>query len=333
MPQLRQNIITGEWVVFAPERAKRPSDYISISTERKQKKQDCPFCDDNQKGAYETRIEKYDKKNTYIIPNKFPAFIEDGDLCKPEKYKIEDEFYCMKIALGGHDVIVVRDHDQELPKFTAEIWEDLHHSFIERYNYFKKLCNVEYVMPIYNHGPQAAASIEHPHAQIFASSVIPNDVHRELTYTANYYKNNKSCPFCDLISHEKKQNTRVIFENDDFIAFTFYASRFPFETWILPKRHTSDFFDMPEGRMKSLVDISQKVFGRLDETLNNPPLNFFIHSKPVGKGEKDLPYYHWHIEITPRLSMYGGYELGSGMVIDIITPEQSAEYLRMGKKG
>ncbi|MCX6809819.1 MAG: galactose-1-phosphate uridylyltransferase [Candidatus Berkelbacteria bacterium] len=333
MPQLRQNIITGEWVVFAPERAKRPTDYISISTERKQKKSDCPFCIDSTKSEYPKQIEGLEKKHTFVLKNKFPAFVEDPDLESAKLYKIEDEFYNMKIALGGHDVVVIKDHDQELPDFTPAVWTDLIETFKQRYNYFDKIENVEYVMPIYNHGPQAAASIEHPHAQVFASSVVPNIVSRELSHTAKYFTEHKSCAFCDMISHEKEQNTRLIFENDDFVALAFYAARFPFEVWVLPKKHQSHFRDLTEQTTAALSEMMIKIFGRLNETLNDPPLNFFIHSAPVNKEKnEELPNYHWHIEIAPRLSIYGGYELGAGMVIDIITPEQAAEYLRIGKR-
>jgi len=332
MPQLRQNIITGEWVVFAPERAKRPTDYITVTTERKQKKDDCPFCVDSKKSEYDKRLKEYDTNFTYTLPNKFPAFVERPELYSPKIYNIEDEFYKMKLALGGHDVVVVKDHDQALNKFTPAIWEDLIGVFKKRYKYFGKIPNVEYIMPIYNHGPEAAASIEHPHAQIFASAIVPNIVAREVRHTAQYYSENKKCAFCDLIEHEKEQNTRILFENSDFIAFTFYAARFPFEVWILPKRHKAYFDEITPQEIVSLAKICNQVFTRFDETLNDPPLNFFIHSGPVAEKYDDLSYYHWHLEIAPRLAIYGGYELGSGMVIDIITPEAAADYLRLGKK-
>jgi UDPglucose--hexose-1-phosphate uridylyltransferase len=330
MPQLRQNIITGEWVVFAPERAKRPSDYISIASERKQSKKDCPFCVDSGRSEFPNRLDNCDSKSNYIIKNKFPAFLEEPDLSS-KRYLIEDEFFAMKPAIGGHDVVVIKDHEQSLPRFTEGIWEDLFESFMCRYKHYAKIPNVEYVMPIYNHGPQAAASIEHPHAQIFASAVVPNIVARELTHTAQYHSEHKTCAFCDLIAHEKSQNTRVLFENDDFIAFTFYAARFPFEIWIMPKKHSSDFYAMNEEQTKLLAEITKKVFSRLDETLNDPSVNFFLHSAPVNDDNK-LEYYHWHLEVAPRLALYGGYELGSGMIIDIIAPEQAAEYLRLGAR-
>jgi len=317
-------------VVLAPERAKRPSDYISVNKEKKQKKADCPFCLDSKVSAYEDRNKDFDQKNTYLIKNKFPAFIEEPELETPKLYKLEDNFYKMKLALGGHDVIVCRDHDTDLPNFSTEIFEDLYHTFRDRLKHYGEVSNVEYAMPIYNHGPQAAASIEHPHAQIFASAIVPNLVNRELTHTGTYYAEHKSCAFCDLIAHEQDQNTRVIFENEEFIAFTFYAARFPFEIWVLPKKHESDFRNISKSEINSLAKISKEIFGRLDETLKDPDLNFYIHSAPLQTGESNS--YHYHLEITPRLSVYGGYEIGSGMVIDIVSAEQAAEFLRLSQK-
>ncbi len=332
MPQLRQNIITGEWVVFAPERAKRPSDYISVTTERTQSKEECPFCVDSKKNEYEKRLKEYDTKFCYVIPNKFPAFIEDKAECNPKTYKIENEFFKLKPSLGGHDVIVIRDHEDEMPKFSIAVWEDLFETFKKRYKYFEDLCNAEYIMPIYNHGAQAAASIEHPHAQVFTSSIIPNIIERELSCTTKYHNEQKSCAFCDLIKHEIKQNTRLLFENEHFVAFNFYAARFPFEIWIMPRHHQSHFTDITTAEIEDFAKICRQVFNRLDVVLNNPPMNFFIHSVPVADKGKNVPYYHWHMEIAPRLTKYGGYEMGSGVIIDIIDPESAADYLRLGQK-
>jgi len=236
----------------------------------------------------------------------------------------------MRLSLGGHDVVAVREHDQELPTFTPSIWKDLLANFKQRHQYLEGLCNVEYVMPIYNHGPEAAASIEHPHAQILASSIVPNLIARETAHTARYFAENKSCPFCELISHEKEQNSRVLFENDNFISFNFYAARFPFETWILPKHHRSHFKTITAKEEDELIEIMRQTFSCIDKVLKNPPLNFYIHSSPAARSNENIPYYHWHIEILPRLSNYGGYELGSNIIIDVITPEQAAEYLRSG---
>ncbi len=329
MPQLRQNIITGEWVVFAPERAKRPTDYVSINKERKQKKEDCPFCIDSKNSEYSKQKKEFETDNTYVITNKYPVFIEQPEEKSAKLFRLEDEFYKMKIALGGHDVVVVKNHDVDLCDFSKDTFADLLSTFKHRAEYFKKNENIEYVMPIYNHGPAAAASIEHPHAQIVASAVVPNQVLREIQYTQKHFDEHSKCAFCELVAHEIEQNTRVVVENEDFIAFNFYAARFPFETWILPKNHQCKYEDITKEQISSLASLCKDLFGKMGVVLNDPDLNFFIHSGPLK--EESLKSYHWHIEITPRLSTYGGYELGSGMVIDIITPEQSAEFLRQGK--
>lgn len=323
MPQLRQNIITGDWVIIAPERAKRPNDFITADTVKHQSRENCIFCEHNKE--YDNRIKKYDTKNTWIIPNKFPAFLENHCDVSPRSFKVENDFFRARPATGGHDVVVVRDHDRDLPFFSKSTWLDLLETFSERYKYFDKSVGVEYTMPIYNHGKEAGASIEHPHAQIFASNIIPNIISREIHHTEKYLEHNGTCAFCDLIIHEKKFQKRIIFENSDFIAFTFYAARFPFEIWILPKSHESRFENEPKYKYNTLADALIDVFSKLNNTLNDPPVNFFIHSAPNTITETE--YYHWHLEIAPRVTGYGGYEMGSGDIIDVVSPEQTARFL------
>lgn len=323
MPQLRQNIITGQWVVMAPERAKRPTDYVTADTVKYQSKTECNFCVDKNI-VYKESIKKYETDSIYIVPNKYPAFVEDGDE-QVRSYKVENEYYRARPSTGGHDVVVVKDHDTELPHFTKKIWIDLLESFKKRYQYFDHEKNVAYTMPIYNHGREAGASIEHPHAQIFASNIIPNEIATEIHHTEKYYEHNGACVFCDIINHEKKFKERVIFENKDFIAFTFYAARFPFEIWVMPKIHQSRFEEEANSKFSHLADCLIDVFAKLNSTLNDPPVNFFIHNLPNTIVESD--YYHWHLEIAPRITGYGGFEMGSGTIIDVFSPEIAAKFL------
>lgn len=324
MPQLRQNIITGEWVVMAPERAKRPNDYITADTVKYQSKTECNFCVEKNQ-VYAESIKKYETDRIYVVPNKFPAFVENGKE-EVRSYKVEDDFYRARPSTGGHDVVVIKDHDLDLPKFTKSIWIDLLEVFKTRYQYFDQEKNVAYTMPIYNHGREAGASIEHPHAQIFASNIIPNIITHELHHTEKYFEHNGACIFCDLIAHEKKFKQRILFENKDFIAFTFYAARFPFEVWILPKIHQSRFENEPSKKFAALADCLMDIFSRLNKTLNDPPVNLFIHNLPNTMTETD--YYHWHIEIAPRITGYGGFEMGSDTIIDVFSPEIAAKFLR-----
>lgn len=325
MPQLRQNIITGEWVVIAPERAKRPSDFIGRKeVARPEEGEDDVFAVGGV--AWKGRIADLDTERTYTIPNKYPAFITNLSHASTRSHRIEDDFYRIRPSVGGHDVIVIKDPEGGPTKFDEKTWYELLSTFQKRYHHYEENSKSIYTMPIYNHKPEAAASIWHPHAQIFASTVVPNLVMKELHNSQKYYEHNGVSVFADLLEHEKKEKTRVVAENKDFLAFTFFAARFPFETWILPKRHHDKFEEITLAETKSLAKICKDIFGKLDDTLDDPPLNFFIHSAP--NSADNTAYYSWHMEIGPRLANYGGFELGSGMVIDVVSPEKAAKYLR-----
>lgn len=326
MPQLRQNVITGEWVVIAPERAKRPSDFIQPKgSVRTDVKDECVFCAHGL--VYKTQnLREYESAQTYVVRNKFPAFVEDETMCEVRTMPTEHHFYRMRPSVGGHDVVVVKEHDQNLPTFSQQIWEALLQTFVRRISYFHETCNVEYAMPIYNHKPAAGASVFHPHAQIMASNIIPNYVMKEIHGAERYYEHEGTCVFCDLNAHELAQKTRVIFVNNNFIAYTFYAARFPFEVWVLPRAHQSKFESISASERRSLGECMRAVTALLDKTLHDPALNFFIHSTPNTITAADP--FHWHIELTPRITQYGGYELGSGVVIDVVSPEKAAGFLR-----
>lgn len=326
MPQLRQNIITGEWVVIAPERAKRPNEYI-VSHEPVQDSDDCVFCPDGS--ATKKIIHHYDTDHAYLIPNKYPAYVVSPNVCTPRTFKVENEFYLAKPAVGGHDVLVVRDHETSLQKFNLSIYRDLLYTARKRFRYYAATCNGDHTILIYNEKSAAGASIIHPHAQIFSSNIIPNLVSRELNTTQDYWEKNGVSPFEDLIKHEKQYRHRVLHENEYYIAFTQYAAKYPFETWILPKFEGSHFEEITNKELAGLAVTLKETLGKIMDTLNGPPLNWFIHSAP--HSFKSLPYYRWHLEIIPRLSIFGGYELGSGVIIDIISPEIAAAFLN-GKK-
>jgi UDPglucose--hexose-1-phosphate uridylyltransferase len=325
VPQLRQNIITGEWVVIAPERAKRPNDFIIVDTVKSPVNAICPFEVEGEEYK-KHNLKQFETKEIYVIPNKFPAFLEDPKLVSTRTYRIEREFYSARPSLGGNDVVVVKEHGLNLYTFTPKIWTELTQVTKKRYQYWRRDRKVEYTMGIYNEGTRAGASIVHPHAQIFASNIIPNQVHREVVGSQTYFENNGACVFCDLIAHEKREKIRLIWESKNFIAFTFYAARFPFEIWIFPKAHAAHLEDESDRTMAELGEALRHVFEKLGKILHNPPVNYYIHDLSNSIAHSD--FYHWHIEITPRVSIYGGFELGSGVVIDVIAPEDAAMFLR-----
>ncbi|OGD60955.1 galactose-1-phosphate uridylyltransferase [Candidatus Berkelbacteria bacterium RIFCSPLOWO2_01_FULL_50_28] len=326
MPQLRQNIITGEWVVIAPERAKRPSDFVSGESLKADTGKPCPFCLGGP--AYKQVLRDYESEDFYTIPNAFPAFLEDPTSCSHRTYHVEDDFYSARPSTGGHDVIVSKHHDEQLFDFRQSTWEAMLLMAKRRYIYWRHDCNTSYAMLIYNQGARAGASIFHPHAQLMASNIIPNQVSREIHGAQSYFEQNGSCVFCDLVTHEIKEKARVVAATDNFIAFTFYAARFPFETWVMPKGHSACFETQSATQLRELAGLMKDVIGKLGLTLKRPSLNFYIHDLPSTVENAD--YYHWHIEITPRVTHYGGYELGSGVIIDVMSPEVAAKYLKKG---
>jgi len=327
MPKLRQNMITGDWVVIAPERAKRPEDFVEAKRQPKtQAKDGCPFCPPKGE-AYLSKIEGTETTNVYAIPNKFPAFVTEDEI-------IEEggDFYNSYKSLGNHEVLSLKDHDAEIPYLKPDVLYDLFDLYRKRITINNKNPIIEYSLVIHNFGAEAGASIDHPHSQLFCSSVIPSYISKEIEGSKKYYKENQECIYCRLIKEEKKGEVRIISENSDFIAFTFFAARFPFEIWILPKNHSSRFESIKSSQIKNLVEIFLDIQIRLKNLLNEPAYNYFIHTAPADPSHTSI-YYHWHLEIAPRVSKIGAYELGSGIYIDVVSPESAASFLREEKRG
>ena len=327
MPKLRQNIITGDWVVISPERAKRPEDFVVEKKEPKtQSKELCPFCPPDG-AAYKTKIPGTETDHLYVIPNKFPAFVD-----KDEIIQEGGDFYPSYKSLGAHEVISFKDHDVELPELDNKTLVELFDTYRERMVYHQKNPIIEYIMAIHNFGAESGASIDHPHSQLFASSIIPTYITREIYGSKQFYKDNKECVYCRFIKEEKDLGARIISENSGFIAFTFFAARFPFEVWIMPKKHSARYEIITNNELKEFVEVFSVVMKKLSHRLNEPPYNYFIHTAPAKIGHHSI-YYHWHLEIAPRLSKFGGYELGSDVVIDVVSPESAAEFLRKENTG
>lgn len=326
MPQLRQNIITGDWVVIAPERAKRPQDFIIPKGVKTGDKSKCPFCPGTEGFKHAEKIKKASTKNVFVVENRYPAFIEEESKSSPRAYYIEEDFYRARASIGDHEVVIIRDHDLPLHKMSSSVLEEMFEVIRDRYIWMKEKEKAVSIMPIYNHGAEAGASIDHPHAQIFASGIVANTVGREIDGADRYYGVNGSCVFCDLIKHERKQKVRVVYENDLFIAINFFASRFPFETWILPKDHESQFEETTHTSISYFSRALRDILQKLDKTLDNPPLNWYIHTLPATQEESAS--YHWHLELVPRVSNFGGFELGSEVIINVMSPEEATKYLR-----
>jgi len=325
MPKLRQNIITGEWVVISPERAKRPEDFVLAAAPKRPTEMGCPFCMGTENSAYKESIKEAETENIYVMPNLYPAFVTEDEIIEEQ-----GDFYPSYKSLGKHEVIVLKDHQAKLHSLTDGVFTELLGVYQKRIIAHFKNPLIEYSLLIHNQGAEAAASIEHTHSQLFSPSIVPSYPEKELRGSLKYFKENKKCVFCKLLEEEKRIGVRVLEENEDFLAFTFFASRFPFEAWIVPKRHSARFETATNKEKSNLAATMKGVLSKLYRVLHDPPFNFYIHTAPKRLDHTSI-FYHWHIEILPRLSKFGGYELGSGMVIDVVSPEHAAEFLRASK--
>ena len=190
----------------------------------------------------------------------------------------------------------------------------------------KKDKRFKYIMIFKNHGAAAGATLEHAHGQLIALPIVPKHVIEEVEGAKEYYKYKERCVFCDVIRQETDAGVRVVSENEGFLTVAPYAPRFPFETWVLPKKHESSFENAPSQVYEALARALKNLLQRAEQVLDNPAYNLVIHSAPVQEGPMD--HYHWHIEFMPRLIKTAGFEWGTGFYQNPTPPEEAAKYLR-----
>jgi UDPglucose--hexose-1-phosphate uridylyltransferase len=190
----------------------------------------------------------------------------------------------------------------------------------------KRDLRFRYILVFKNHGASAGATLEHTHSQLIALPIIPTIVMAEIEGCRAHFQQKERCIYCDIIRQEQEDADRIVAENPEFMCITPFAARFPFETWILPKRHAAYFEESQKTQYELLAPILSETLRRLDRVLSRPAYNFVLHTSPLH--EKTDPYYHWHIEIIPKLTQVAGFEWGTGFYINPVTPEDSAKFLR-----
>lgn len=325
--RLRQDLVTGEWIAIAVGRGKRPHLYIKKNTnEEAVKAKDCPFEDPQaSRNALPVLVYKNDKNPDWslqVIPNKFPAFSPKGtcvDVWEEGPYLVRDGY-------GFHEVIITRDHLRHLALLAKGEVVEVLRAYRERYNAFKQDSCVKYISIFHNHGKDAGASVFHPHSQIIAIPVLPSDIHRSLSGSYIYYKKEKKCVHCTMISWELKDKVRIIFENNKFVAFCPFVSRAAFEIRIFPKIHQSHFENVHTDDLIELAEVLREALFRLYKVLKNPSYNFFLHTAPIDG--TDYYHYHWHFEILPKTAIWAGFELGTGLEVSTLDPKDAAQHLR-----
>jgi UDPglucose--hexose-1-phosphate uridylyltransferase len=327
MPELRKDPIIGRWVIISTERGKRPSDFANVPKQKDNKL--CPFCYGNE---HLTPPEVYSIRDNgskpdspgwklRVIPNKYPALKIEGDLNREG----EGMFDRMN-GVGAHEVIIeTHDHQKDLVDLDTRNIENVIASFILRMKDLRKDVRFRYCLIFKNHGKDAGASLEHSPSQLIATPIVPKAVMEEMEGALQYYSYKERCIYCDITREELASNTRLVGQNENAIAIEPFAPRFPFETWILPRKHIHRFEDSDEETLYSFAALLKQTLMKLKVALNDPPFNFIIHTGPWIDGSKS--HYHWHMEIFPKLTRVAGFEWGTGFYINPTPPEDAAKYL------
>ncbi len=329
MPELRRDATSGRWVIIATDRAARPTDFTR-PLEGGGDRDRCPFCPGRES---ETPPEIVALRpdgsppNTpgwevRVVPNKYPALRIEGVLAPTGAPLFEH-----MDGVGAHEVIIeTPEHDAHLgllpPEWVAKVlWV-----YRERYVDLDRDPRFRYALLFRNHGRSAGASLSHPHSQLIALPVVPRQAEEELEVAREYFADHARCLYCDLLSAERQSGERLVYENDGFLVYEPYASRFPYETWVVPKRHAASFGEITDDELPTAADALRTALATLYRLLGNPPYNFIVHSAPYDAAPGH--FYHWHIEIIPRLTQVAGFEWGTGFYINVVPPEEAARQLR-----
>jgi len=327
--ELRKDPINRRWVIISTERAARPTDFTH-ETVPVDDGETCPFCAGREA---QTPPEIYALRrpgtapNTpgwrvRVVSNKFPALRIEGDTTRTSV-----GIFTRMDGVGAHEVIVeTPEHHAHLGLLPVDHVADVLRACLHRYRDLRNDQRFQYALLFRNHGRTAGASLSHPHSQLIALPVVPKRVREELEAAERFFGRRGRCIYCAMLEQEYRARERIVWENPHFVVLEPYASRFPFETWILPRVHQAGFGELLPALEGPLAEALRETLSRLHTCLGNPPYNFIIHTEPYRDGLAHA--YHWHIEVIPRLTQVAGFEWGSGFYINTVEPERAARYLR-----
>lgn len=329
MAELRREPITRMWVVVTTDHPKSPSDYLPFKPPYKvfDAKGPCPFCPGNEamtpKELYMIPQEK-GGWSVRVVPNKFPFFHIEGDFDRrPEG------MYDVMEAIGAHEIVIESpDHHQTLSGMDPEQIGKILLSYRERILDLKKDLRFMQFLILKNH---PGIFNQHPHSHLMAMPVIPRRIDEEIWGVMDYYQRKERCIFCDMIKQELSDKKRIVLETVHFLVFSPFASRYPFETWIVPKLHSPDFYLLNEEEIGDLSLAIQSLFVRVSKLLSDPPYSLAFHTSPV-QTRFHRSEYHWHIEVRLRIGLREGFEWGTGFFVNPTPPEEAARYLREVEK-
>ena len=320
MSELRRDPLSGRWFVLAAERAKRPEAFYR-ARRRPAEDRECPFCPGNEEHTTPEVLRYSNPDGSWavrVVPNKFADMADPEGIDGPRG----DPLHRHKPSAGCAEVLIESpDHEASFDTHSPEQARLAMLATQERCRALAAKPGVAVVMAFRNYLPESGASLLHPHGQILASSHLPPVLEAEAGCFEAYRAEHAECLACALLRAEA-DGPRLVGANAGFMTIAPYASRSAFELLILPRTHAPDFLDADPAASAAAL---QDAFGRLKRALGDPPCNMWIHCRPQAfTGD-----FHWHIHITPRLTVEGAWELGTGLAVNIVPPEQAAEILAM----
>jgi UDPglucose--hexose-1-phosphate uridylyltransferase len=339
MSELRHDPLSKRWVIIANERSRRPEDFGDGGDARPEGGF-CPFCpgsEDKTPGEIVAIRPGGGRANgpgweVRVIPNKYPALSIEGTLDRQGV-----GLYDRMRGVGAHEVVIESpQHALHMGEMDPGVLESVLALCQDRMRDLGRDARFKYVLLFKNHGAAAGATLSHPHLQLIATPVTPRAISVELDSAREHFHLKERCIFCDMLEQELQARDRVVTLDEHFAVLAPYASRFPFELMILPRRHNHAFTDESRAALGALSRALKETLARLKSVLRDPPYNFVMHSGPntetlVRRRHywDTLPFdFHWHIEILPRLTRVAGFEWGTGFYINPTAPEEAAAFLR-----
>ena len=329
MSEIRQNRLTGEWVIIAPERAKRGGNlgHATAPAEIPAFVATCPFCPGNEAVANGERYRLDGSDGQWVIRsivNKFSVLSPTGEVALPGCRARGDDSVN---GVGLHEVLIESpQHHLTTALFPVEHVERILGAYRDRHRAFYADPRVRHVIVFKNHGADAGASQQHPHSQIVGTPIVPGQIVERIERSRRVFAATGQCLACTLIEEERTQACRIIAENDHFIAFIPFAALSPFHLWIFPKAHAACFSAQTAATLPALAAVLHTVVAKVYGLLENPAFNLVIRS--LGPVDQDVPHFHWYLSIVPRVNKVAGFELGTGMYVNPSSPEHCAEVLR-----
>lgn len=336
MQELRQNPATREWVIIATERRKRPDEFRRRAPRSSpaEKVETCPFCPGNEgmtppeEQAYRTAGTQPNTPGWWVrvVSNRFAALHPEGNL---QRTRQERSFFLKTKGIGKHEVVIeTPGHNEPMAFMEEKQLEEIILTYRDRYLALSQDPRFKLIIIFKNHGERAGTSLEHPHSQIVATPIVPLHIRNRLEEAMRYYDDYGACVYCDMLQEELSVGERIVMETAQYVVFNPFASQVPFETWIIPRIHSASFANIGIEEAKELGRVLKAILSRMYHKLQDPDFNLVIHTAPIG--DEDEEYYHWYLQILPRLTTQAGFEIGSGIYINHALPEETALFLRDG---